>query len=192
MSFFELVKSNRSCRRFDQSVKLDREVLKELVDLARMSASAGNMQPLKYITSTDDKKNEEIFSCLKWAAYLKDWKGPEKLERPTGYVIILGDKKISKNFWCDHGIAAQTMLLGARDKGLAGCIFGAINHPGLKKVFDVDGNFEILLVVALGKPVEKIKLEKVGADGDIKYFRDDDLLHHVPKRELDEIIINSY
>lgn len=192
MSFFELVKSNRSCRRFDHSVKLNKNILTELVGLARMCASGGNMQPLKYILSTDEKKNEEIFLCLKWAAYLKDWQGPEPLERPTGYVTILGDKSIAKNFWCDHGIAAQTMLLGARDKGLAGCIFAAINHPNLRKALNIDDNFEILLVLAIGKPVEKIMIEKVLPDGDIKYFRDEDLVHHVPKRELNDIIIASY
>ena len=192
MSFFELVKSNRSCRRFDNSVKLDKNMLKELVDLARMSASAGNMQPLKYILSSDDKKNEEVFSCLKWAAYLKDWQGPEPSERPTGYITILGDQSIATNFWCDHGIAAQTMLLGARDKGFAGCIFAAINHPNLKKVLKFDDKLKILLVIAIGKPVEEIKIEKVDKDGDIKYFRDEALVHHVPKRGLNEIIISSY
>jgi nitroreductase len=192
MSFFELVKSNRSCRRFDHSVKLDEDILDQLVDLARMSASAGNMQPLKYIISRDTKKNEEIFSCLKWAAYLKDWKGPESSERPTGYITILGDKSIAENFWCDHGIAAQTMLLGARDKGLAGCIFGAINHPRLKKVLSIDDKFDILLVIAIGKPVEESRIEKIGTEGDIKYYRDKDLVHHVPKRKLKEIIVSSY
>ena len=192
MSFFELVKSNRSCRRFDQSVKMDQKMLTEFIDLARMSASAGNMQPLKYVLSADEQKNEEIFSCLKWAAYLTNWQGPVPLERPTGYITILGDKTIATNFWCDHGIAAQTILLGARDKGFAGCIFAAINHPKLKNILKLDDNFEILLVIALGKPVEEIKIEKVNADGDIKYFRDENLVHHVPKRGLGEIILSSY
>ncbi|MCP3898573.1 MAG: nitroreductase [Desulfobacteraceae bacterium] len=192
MSFFELVKSNRSCRRFDHSVKLDQKTLPELIDLARMSASGGNVQPLKYIISTEEKKNEEIFSCLKWAAYLKDWQGPEPIERPTGYITILGDKTIATNYWCDHGIAAQTMLLGARDRGLAGCIFAAINHPKLKSFLNINDNFEILLVIAIGKPVEEAKIETVKSDGDIKYFRDENLVHHVPKRGLNEIIISSY
>ncbi|MCK5542867.1 MAG: nitroreductase family protein [Desulfobacterales bacterium] len=192
MSFFELVKNNRSCRRFDYSVKVDQKMLAELVDLARMSASAGNMQPLKYVLSADEQKNKEIFSCLKWAAYLTDWKGPEPLERPTGYIVILGDKTIATNFWCDHGIAAQTILLGARDIGFAGCIFAAINHPKLKNVLKLDDNFEILLVIAVGKPVEEVKIEKVKADGDIKYFRDKNLVHHVPKRGLDDVILSSY
>jgi len=192
MSFFKLVKENRSCRRFDTSVKLDKKILTKLVDLARMSASAGNMQPLKYILSSDEKKNKEVFSCLKWAAYLKEWQGPVEPEQPTGYITILGDKSVATNFWCDHGIAAQTILLGARDKGLAGCIFAAINHPNLRRVLKISDNYEILLVIAMGKPIEKVVLEDVGKDGDIKYFRDENSVHHVPKRSLDEIIISSY
>ena len=95
-SFKELVISNRSCRRFDNSVKLDTQTLVDLVDLARHTASAANMQPLKYMVSADPKKNDDIFSCLAWAAYLKDWKGPEPNEQPTGYIVIMGDNRYEK------------------------------------------------------------------------------------------------
>ncbi|MCP4720416.1 MAG: nitroreductase family protein, partial [Desulfobacteraceae bacterium] len=123
-SFTELVKENRSCRRFDNGHKIDNQTMESLVDLARHCASAGNKQPLKYIISTNEQKNDEIFSCLGWAAYLTDWKGPAKQEQPAGYIVVMGDKNVADKFWCDHGIAAQTILLGARDKGLAGCMFG--------------------------------------------------------------------
>jgi hypothetical protein len=61
------------------------------VNLARLSASAANLQPLRYILSNDPHKNELIFSCLAWAAYLKDWPGPPEGERPSAYIIMLGD-----------------------------------------------------------------------------------------------------
>ncbi|MCP4114796.1 MAG: nitroreductase family protein [Desulfobacteraceae bacterium] len=188
----ELVKSNRSCRRFDASRPMELDLLRELVEHARLSASAANLQPLKYILSRDRARNDEIFSCLTWAAYLKDWKGPEEAERPTGYIVILGDLSITKNFRCDHGIAAQSILLGAREKGYAGCIFAAINHKRLRKILAVDDNQEILLVIALGKPVETAVIEDLEPGGDIRYYRDGDGVHHVPKRSLDEIIVNAW
>ena len=95
-----LVKQNRSCRRFDNSHKIDESTLRDLVDLARNCASGANKQPLKYIICRDEQKNQTIFSCLGWAAYLKDWKGPVKEERPSGYIVILGDHNISDNFFC--------------------------------------------------------------------------------------------
>ncbi len=191
-TFRQLVRSNRSCRRFDNSFRLDRQTLTDLVDLARTSASAANMQPLKYITCCNEAENEQIFSCLAWAAYLKDWKGPEKKERPTGYIIILADHNITDRFWCDHGIAAQTILLGARAMGLGGCMFGAINMKKLKAFFNIEEHLEIKLVIAIGKPVEKIQIDELGQDGDIKYWRDKNQVHHVPKRKLEDIIIGSW
>ncbi len=190
--FKDLVKSNRSCRRFDSSVKLDTHTLEGLVDLARHTASAANKQPLKYMISADPAKNEEVFSCLAWAAYLKDWKGPEKEEQPTGYIVILGDTSIADKFWCDHGIAAQTMLLGARAQGLGGCIFGAINIKKLKTILNIGDHLEVKLVIALGKPVEEIRIDDLGEDGDIKYWRDETQVHHVPKRKLEDLIVGAW
>ena len=188
----ELIKKNRSCRRFDQNHGITPETIRELIDLARFSASAANRQPLKYIISTNPDKNEEIFACLAWAAYLKSWPGPGPGERPAAYIIITGDIRISNNFWCDHGIASQSILLGAREKGLAGCIFGAINKPKLKQICSIPDELEILLVLAIGKPIEKTVLEQVGPDGDIKYWRDEKRIHHVPKRTREEVIFGSF
>jgi hypothetical protein len=110
---------------------IERQTLEELVDLARLSASAANLQPLKYILSHEPQENAKIFPHLKWAAYLKEWPGPSAGERPTAYIIILGDTQISKGFGCDHGIAAQSILLGARERGLAGCMIGLIKREEL-------------------------------------------------------------
>jgi nitroreductase len=189
--FKELVKSNRSCRRFDNTFALDTQTLTELVELSRYTASGANNQPLKYIISSSREQNDQIFSCLTWAAYLKEWKGPEPGEQPTGYIVILGDTTIAKNFWCDHGIAAQTMLLGARARGLAGCMFAAINIKKLKELLGIGDHLAVKLVIALGKPVEEACIDDVGDDGDIRYFRDDTQVHHVPKRKLEDLILKA-
>ena len=185
----DLVLRNRSYRRFYQAVPVELETLRELVDLARLSASSGNTQPLKYILSCDPDKNALIFSNLGWAAYLKDWPGPAEGERPSGYIIILGDKDIAQSFGVNPGIAAQSILLGAAEKGLGGCIIASIKKPELAQALNLSIRFEILLVLALGKPKETVVLEAVGPDGDIKYWRDSEGVHHVPKRSLDDIII---
>ncbi len=188
----ELIKKNRSCRRYYQDYPIDTSTLKSLVDLARLSASAANRQPLKYILSSSPEKNDQIFSCLAWAAYIKEWPGPVEGERPPAYIVIIGDTSIAKNFWCDHGIASQSILLGAREMGLAGCMIGAINIKKLKEILNISSHLEILLVLAIGKPKEEVVIEPIGQGGDIKYWRDKHLVHHVPKRDLDTIIIDSY
>jgi len=185
----DLIIKNRSYRRFYQEVAISCETLRELVDLARLSASGANRQPLKYILSCEPEKNARIFPCLGWAAYLKDWPGPEEGERPSAYIIILGDTEISQSFFVDHGIAAQSILLGATEKGLGGCIIASIQKQALRQALDIPARYEILLVLALGKPKETVLLEPVGPDGDIKYWRDSKGVHHVPKRSLEEILI---
>ena len=185
----DLIERNRSYRRFDDGCLIEKDTLRELVELARLSGSASNMQPLKYMLSCESKRNAVIFDYLAWAGYLTDWAGPGEAERPTGYIIILGDKRISKDFGCDHGIAAQSILLGAVERGLGGCMIGSIDRKGLRESLDIDGQLEILLVIALGKPSEKVLLEELGTEGNIQYYRDGQGVHHVPKRFLEEIIV---
>ncbi len=186
----ELIRKNRSCRKFHQDFEITADILRQLIDLARLSASSSNLQPLKYVISCDRQKNELIFPLLGWAGYMKDWSGPAEGQKPSAYIIILGDKRISKSFGCDCGIAAQSILLGAVEKGLGGCMIATINKDELAKVLNIQKLFEILLVIAIGKPAEQVVIESVGPDGDIRYWRDDKQVHHVPKRSLDEIIID--
>jgi nitroreductase len=185
----ELIKKNRTYRRFYEDFAIERNTLEELVDLARLSASAANRQPLKYILSCEKDKNDLIFPTLAWAGYLKDWPGPDEEERPSAYIIMLLDTEISKNYWCDPGIAAQSILLGATEKGLGGCIFASVKKDELRSVLKINERYEILYVLAVGKPKEKVVLETVRTDGDIKYWRDNQGVHHVPKRSLREIIL---
>ncbi len=185
----DLVLKNRSYRRFYQEKAVNLTTLRELVDLARLSASASNTQALKYILSSDSQKNALIFPHLRWAGYIKEWPGPSEGERPAAYITVLGDKNIRQSFGCDHGIAAQSILLGATERGLGGCIIASIQRQELGSVLEIPSDYDILLVIALGKPKEIVKIEAVGPDGDIKYWRDDEEQHHVPKRSLDDIIV---
>ena len=189
----DLVIKTRSCRRFHENRAISLETLKSLVDLGRLAASAANRQPLKYILSVDPATNEKIFPCLAWAAYLKDWAGPAMGERPAGYIIILVDTRISNDYWCDHGIAGQSILLGATEKGLAGCFIGAINKDRLREALSIPPHFKIELVIALGEAAETIVVESTAdCDGNIRYWRDENGVHHVPKRPLEEIIVDTY
>jgi nitroreductase len=185
----DLVRTCRSYRRFYEDHKVEEQTLRELVDLARLGASGHNLQPFKYMLSWKPERNALIFPHLTWAAYLKDWPGPPEGERPSAYIVVLGDTGIRKSFSFDQGISAQNILLGAREKGLGGCILAAIQRDQLRTALQVPDRYEILFILALGKPKETVVIDPVGPDGDIKYWRDSDGVHHVPKRSLEEIIL---
>ena len=190
MTLKELVLKNRSYRRFWQHEPIAPVLLREWVDLARNSASARNAQSMKYILSTEEIFNAKIFAQLAWAGYFTDWNGPEEGERPSGYVILLNDTAISGNYFCDDGIASQSILLGATEAGFGGCIIHAVNRTRLREILNLPEQFEIIQVIALGKPKEVVVLDEA-KEGEIKYWRDENQVHHVPKRKLGEIILRE-
>lgn len=190
MTIEDLIRKNRTCRRFYEDHAVTEETLRSLINLARLSASAANRQPLRFILSWEKQRNDKIFPCLGWAGYLTDWPGPPEGERPAAYIIITGDTTITDNFWCDHGIVSQSMLLGARETGLAGCMIGSFNEKKLREALLIPDHLKIMLVIALGKPRETVVIDEVGPDNDIRYWRDGAGVHHVPKRRLEELIVD--
>ena len=187
----DLIRRNRSVRRFDEGVPIRMGTLRSLVELARLSPSAANRQPLRFVLCNDREACSNIFKHLAWAGYLSDWPGPPPGERPTGYIVITLDTDISPGVDCDHGIAAQSILLGATEQGLGGCIIGSIERDDLAAFLELDVRYEILLVIAVGMPVEKVTLEEAEG-GDIRYWRDGEGVHHVPKRPQEEVILAEY
>jgi nitroreductase len=186
--FRDLVLKSRSYRRFDESVRIPRETLVELVDLARHAPCSANLQGLKFSLITEKAQTDRVFPLVKFAGYLKNWGGPAEGERPAAYIVVLGDERIKRQYDLDTGIAAQTMMLGAVEKGFGGCMMSSVKREDLAALLELPAYLEIVLVLALGKPAEMVVIEPVGADGDIKYYRDEQGVHHVPKRALEDLI----
>lgn len=188
MNLKDLIFKTRSYRRFNESHKIDSKTLENLIDLARLSSTGANRQPLKFLIYNTPDYCERVFPFLAWAGYLTEWPGPNKGERPSAYIIILGDKSITEIFGIDHGIAAQSIMLGASEAGFGGCMIASIKREELREELKIPDKFEILLVLALGQTVEKVIIDNIKED-DVKYWRDSENNHHVPKRSLKELII---
>jgi nitroreductase len=188
MDLKDLFLKTRTCRRFDESHKVELRTLENLVDFARLSSSGGNRQPLKYLLYNTPAQCEKIFPFLAWAGYFTEWPGPEKGERPSAYIIILGDKSISDNFGVDHGIAAHSIMLGAAHENLGCCMIASIKREELCDELRIPDRFEVLLILAVGRPGEKIIIDEIKND-EVKYWRDEHGVHHVPKRNLKDLIL---
>ncbi|SDF19653.1 nitroreductase family protein [Sporomusa acidovorans] len=188
--FENLVKKNRSYRRFFENEELCRETLVKLINYARLSPCGANRQMLRYYIACDKQLNQKVYPGLRWAGYLKDWDGPQEGERPSGYIAIVREEQVNKVHTVDYGIAAQSILLGAVELGLGGCMIGNFDQAVIREALQIPENYEVLLVIALGKPQETVVMEEIDLDGDIKYWRDEQQIHHVPKRKLADIIMN--
>ncbi len=187
MALKDLLLKNRSYRRFYQEVKIPFEELKELVGLTCFCASGRNAQPLRYAIVDTEEKCEVVFSQLTWAGYLTEWSGPEEGERPVAYLVQLLDTRVAENCLCDDGIQAQTILLGAVEKGYGGCIIKAFKNEALRGILGLPEYMNIRYVLALGKPKETVVLESMKNE-DYKYWRDAAGVHHVPKRDPETLI----
>ena len=183
----ELLRRTRSYRRFDENHQIPIETLESLIELTRFSPSARNAQPLKYLLCNDKNLNERLFPHLKWAGYLTDWDGPSEGERPSAYIVMFQDTTIGDNIFCDDGIALQTIMLGATELHLGGCIIGAFNKSKIQEILQTPSHLKPLYLIALGKPIEDVVIDEI-ENNDFQYWRDENRTHHVPKRSTEELI----
>ncbi|MCD7954667.1 MAG: nitroreductase family protein [Lachnospiraceae bacterium] len=189
----ELVKANRSYRGYDESRRVTREELLEMVDCARLTASSVNQQPLRYFLAYEKEDVDRIQPLTKWARGLPDMELPHPGMYPTAFIVICQDTRISESlsrFSRDVGIAAQTILLCATEMGLGGCMIGNFSPAQISEAVHLPEQFTPLLVVAIGKPAEKIILTEIEPDEPTNYYRDEEDTHYVPKRRLKDIVIN--
>ncbi|MEI7694872.1 MAG: nitroreductase family protein [Chlorobium sp.] len=190
--FRELVTKSRSYRRFDATCPVTEAVLRELVELACYVPSAKNLQPLKYLAVCEPERVAALYPCLSWAGYLADWPGPDAHERPPAFLVMLGDLGITTDFSCDSGIAAQTLLLGAAALGFGGCILGTVDRKNIRELLLIPDTFSIIMVIAIGKPAETVVIDQMGREDSVRYFRDVNGIHHVPKRVVDDLLLKFY
>ena len=184
----DLAKKNRSYRRFYNDKKITMNQLTDIIETVRFAPCGGNNQLLRFMPVCNDADNEKLFKSLRWAGYLPEWDGPVKEEQPTAYIGVLTKAENANATNWDEGIAVQTMLLAAVEQGFGGCILANIDRAAIAEDFGIEEGLSIKLVVALGVPKEEVVIEDISYGTDIKYYRDEKQIHHVPKYELEELI----
>ncbi len=194
----DLILKNKTYRRFYEDFNVPYDLIRQWIDLVRFVPTARNQQALKYLVITDPELRKELFPTLMWAGYLKDWPGPAEGERPTAYIVIGIDNRISDNYtahWTmtDLGIAMQTLLLLAAENNLGGCVIVAMNKKKQREILHIPEYIDIQAVLAIGRPKENvIQFDMKPGENDIKYFRDEQGNHYVPKRPLEEVLMNTW
>lgn len=188
----EMLKNNRSFRGFDESRKVTLEELRDMVDCTRYTASSVNKQPFKYYLAETPEKTALIQPLTGWALALPHHNLPYEGHRPTAFIVICHDNSIMENialFQKDVGIVAQTILLSAVEKGLGGCMIGNFSPEKISSALELPENLVPVLIVAIGKPDETVVITDIKEDGETNYYRDENDVHFVPKRVLDDIIL---
>ncbi|MFO7928468.1 MAG: nitroreductase family protein [Candidatus Humimicrobiaceae bacterium] len=192
MDVYRLIKKRRTIRKFKQE-EIPEDILKKLVDAARLAPSAANLQPLEYVIVNDKKLVKQVFKYTKWAGYISPEGDPGPGEEPTSFIVVLVDLGVAnkKYYKVDCGTAAENLIIAALSQGIGSCIIGACNKGEISRLLKVPKTREIEFLIALGYPAEKPVRED--RDDTVKYYKDGDGVLHVPKKPLKKILhFNSY
>jgi nitroreductase len=187
----ELIKKRRTVRQF-QPKNIPGNILLELADLGHLAPSASNLQPLEFVLVNDPEVKKNVFSCLRWAAYISPAGNPKPGQEPASYIIILVNTEVrEKDYEYDVGASAENIILGALTQGIGSCWLISIDKNRLRNVLDIPGKYVIDSVIALGYPAENPLLEDF--KGSVKYWKDEGEVLHVPKRKLEDVVhLNRY
>lgn len=195
MGLIDTIKRCRTYRKFDSQTQITDHELRKLIEINRFTPSPRNKQALKFVSYNVFEKDDLIFEHLRWAGALPNWQGPTKMQQPVAYILILADNELSPNHKADFldmavGIAAQTTMLLAADMGYGGTMIAAFHHKNIHEILKLDSHLQIKLILAIGKPAEKVVVRDMQNDN-FAYWRDDNQNHYVPKRTLNEILVKQ-
>lgn len=187
MSVLKLLTERRTIRKF-KDTKIPETLLEKYINVARLSPSAANLQPLKYVAVTKNETVCDILKCVKWAGYLKGTYSPKNDEIPQAFFAVLNDKNVSSPYsQFDAGAAIMAISTAAEEDGIGCCIIGSVDRGEVMKILDIDESFEILYLVAMGYKKENPEYVEMEND-DVKYYLDNEKLK-VPKRKLCDVLI---
>jgi len=192
MQFKDLVKKSRSYRGYDESRRISREELLELVDCARFAPSSVNRQPLRYYLASEQEQLDRIQPLTGWAQNLPGHGLPYPGHRPTAFIVICQETEwepATDRYLRDVGIVAQTILLAAAEKDLGGIMIGNFSPRRISAALELPDHLVPMLILALGKPDETIVLTEASAGESVRYYRDENDVHYVPKRKLEDVVI---
>lgn len=192
MDFLKFAEEARTCRRFDESLPLAGSDLKWLLECARLAPSARNAQELRFISVSWGETCRRLLELCRMGGSFKDWNRPPPGQRPTGFIAVLMPERGGDLLCYDTGIACQTMQLAAASRGWGACMIQAFERAGASELLNVPAGSKIALLMAFGVAGEKRVVAKMPANGSHSYWRDENDVHNVPKRDLDELIVKAF
>ena len=185
MTVEEAIYHRRSIRKFDQR-PVDKSDLLRLVALARLSASGGNRQPLRFAVVTDPIKVSALSGQLHWAMYLPDFK-VETEELPPAYIVLLREEFVCSQCQYEVGAASTSIFLAAEERGLSTCALGSFSAECLRELLGLPSLLHPELVIAVGYGAHKSRI--VPYVDTVKYRQEEDGTFCVPKYSLSEVLV---
>lgn len=182
----QLLLRNRSYRGYDKQRVVTQEELRRIINVNTRIPSARNQQCLRFRPVIAEEA-DKILPFIRLGGALPELHLPFKGTEPNAYIIICSTVPEDRWVSIDLGISAQSMLLKATEMGLNGICIGAFNATLLTEALTLP--YPPLLVLAIGKGKEEIRLTEISEGDSQTYYRTQEGTHYVPKLKLDDLII---
>jgi nitroreductase len=156
-SFLEIIQKRRSIRNF-KNKPVDDTAIRSIVDAARLSPSACNAQPWRFIAVTEKSLLEELVNRGMGGAVPNKWAS-------SAPVIIIGCAVLNlmthylgeavkgiQYHQIDMGISMEHMVLRATEMGLGTCWIGWFREKNIRKILNIPKDWKIISLIALGYP----------------------------------------
>ena len=180
-----LLKANRSYRGYDAQFKVRPDQLRRIIETATLCPSARNQQVLRFRPVLGNEA-AKVLKHIRLGGALPELHLPFEGTEPNAFIVVCSTVEDSHYVSVDLGIVAQTMLLQATEMGLGGICIGAFDHAEVKEALAL--KYDPLLVIAIGRPAERIELVEVNEGDNLTYYRKDGV-HYVPKIKVEDLIL---
>ena len=181
-----LLLKNRSHRGYDANFIVREDQLRRIIAVNAKIPSARNQQVLRFRPVLSSGEAQKVLAHIRLGGALPHLHLPLPGTEPNAFIIVCSTAAEDRYVDIDLGISAQSMLLQAAEIGLNGICIGAFDKERIRQEFGLE--WEPLLILAIGRGIEKIELVPIGADGDRAYYREGGT-HYVPKVRPEDLTI---
>ncbi|MCW4005629.1 MAG: nitroreductase family protein [Candidatus Bathyarchaeota archaeon] len=152
MDVFDAIQNRKSSRSY-KPTPVPKAVLEKLLDAARLSPSAKNLQPWHFIVVTDKAKRKALSGGM-FARFLG---------KVPAVIVLCGDEQASPDWYVvDVALAGENMVLAATSEGLGTCWVGSFDEKQVQQLLKIPEHMRVVALLAVGYAEEKISLtEKI-------------------------------
>lgn len=150
MDVYEAIRTRRSVRSYRPD-SIPEQVVKRVLDAARIAPSGSNRQPTRLIVVTDEETKEKLVPMCHDQAFIAS--------APVVVVACGSDIEYNRGEWMgrhamivDVAIVVDHLTLAARAEGLGTCWIGSFSNSALKEFLGLPGEVQVVALTPLGYP----------------------------------------
>ena len=180
MQTFEAIESRRSIKHFDPNHEMSNAEIKKLMEATLLSPTSFNIQNWRFVVVKDQVKRQEIFEASYYQAQVKDasmlvvlcadlkaherqperyWRNAPQEVQDKLIPMITGFYGKNQELQRDEamrstGIAAQTLMLAAKDMGYDSCPMVGFDSNKVAKIIALPEDHVISMFIVVGKATQ--------------------------------------